>query len=278
LPFGLISDVRVRGEYLFGNQTIRPFRDVEDYGGTGNGGPYPSDRYRFALNPRFPVTSAEIEVSNWSPISVRGAACVSPLKTKTSETRSLNAQADEAFSSNSWEINRSFYAWEVAGLYHAWVGGGYRFSILAGYRREEWFNKSENDSDQVWNAALEDRLWSHMPFMGLQTSMAFPGWMARFEFIGSPFMKKHAEGFWRENSSFVRYRGKATSGGGMIVRVSGTANVTPALSLGIDGQFSYQELQGDIATVDNNYPNSQRFNLLLLDMYATVGMILSYAF
>jgi hypothetical protein len=284
LPFGLVADGRVCMEYLFGRQTIRPYVTAEAAAiafATLGEHHHHHQHYQFTLDPKFPVIDAELELSTWIPVSVRGVTMVSLAKPQVTSHRSIHSHQGLVDSASSWDISGSFVAWEVAGLYHLWSGGGYRFSFLAGFRNEEWFNSGSLKTDTIPGSFLQERFTTQMPFLGLQTSMGMPWWSARFEFIASPFMLKKADGTWRESTLYAIYEGKAGQGGGVKFRTSGAVRIWPRVSIGLDSQVSYQGLKGEIQTSDNQHVQAgqiQKFDLDLSETYVSVGATIQCEF
>ena len=60
-------------------------------------------------------------------------------------------------------IKPTFWSWEAAGLYHLSNEGGYRFSLVAGYRQELWRYLTTNGQDE--NSYLRDEFVSQSPFL-----------------------------------------------------------------------------------------------------------------
>lgn len=274
LPWNIRADSQVRVQYLFGTQIVHPF--VKEYIG-----PYtrPPRYYRIDTEPRFPLIEGELEIITGLPFSARGAFAVNALESKVGSHRSIYGSGTTTTAvSDDWSTKSKFSAWEVAGLYHLWAGGGYRFSVLGGYRYEQWLNSGSKETGADDGSILDEKTASYMPFIGLQTTMSFPLWSSRFEVLGSFFMKRSIDGRWGGDSLLVSYTGYGNTGGFVDLRMSGTVRVSQYTSLGLDGRFSYQEVYGRFDGKDNQYADSVSYDLLLRQTYGTVGIVASLVF
>jgi hypothetical protein len=275
LPWYPSGDSFFRVGYLLGVQDIIPYDSNIDHGNSPHHNH--ADHYRQRFYARFPVIDGELELSAWSPFAVRGSFGVSAMRALDSSLRSSHSH-DPVDNPSKWGVRTDFSAWEAAGLWHLWNGGGYRFSFLAGFRQEHWENFGNNRGNSVTTASLRDDLWSQIPFLGFQTTMSFPFWRARFEFLGSPFMKRRVVGHWLQDNTYAYYDGTGTDGGFLSFRLWGFGTVWRSLALGIDTRLSYQELYGHFTSTDNHHSDVQTYKVMLRESYATFGLFLSYIF
>lgn len=221
---GIDSSLRI--EYLFGAQALRSTHD--DTEGQPNG-------FLIRFNPRVAVLAGSVEVSPFSFVSGRFAGGVSVGEPDLSSTRQETQEGGEE---QERKIRPDYGLWELAGLYHVSAGGGYRFSLTAGYRQSTWDYVDVLHSD---GGSLRDKCVSHIPFFGLQTAMMFPWWKARFEILGSPFMTQSSV---VSMGTQVEQRVEANSGGLVEFQMEGTVNIHPNFWVGLYGQYHYQELYG----------------------------------
>jgi hypothetical protein len=170
-----------------------------------------------------------------------------------------------------------FKHWEAAGLIHLWNGGGYRFSIVGGYRKEYWAFEGTPSADQPANSSSSDRITSEIPFIALQTAMFFPWWKARFEVLGSPFMSKRIATEFRSGTTFkVNYDGVVDHGGLIEVELEGTASITSRIRLGAYARYSFQELYGE--STRSSPTGFSRHELFAGENVAITGLNLTLAF
>jgi hypothetical protein len=202
------------------------------------------DRLKIDLNPQVAVLSGMVEMSPMPMASGRLLGSISVWERTGSEARPRDHRLDRA-DTIDWQAKPDFTQWEAAGLYHLWNAAGYRFSFTAGYRQEKWtFNGEPTGSAQ---GTLSDEYTSHIPFIGMQTSMFFPWWKARFEVLGSPFMSKQVTSSTSgtlNGSIGFQTQGKANSGGMIELQMDGSVGLSPVLFLGINACYTYQELYG----------------------------------
>lgn len=238
LPKTLGVDSSLRIEYLLGNQILRSTGAVQE----------PVGLYRVDFSPRFPVLAGTVEVSPDALVSARFAGALSIMEPQVESSRQISA--GEAAS--TWKASPDYRYWELAGLLHLATGGGYRFSMTAGYRQTTWEYRGELEG--VDDSRLKDRFVSYTPFVGLQTAMLFPWWKARFEILGSPFMSKSSSLSLRRNALYVQQDVQSTRGGLVELQSEGTVNLYSGVWVGLYGRYHYQELYGkpsdgaDIAT------------------------------
>ena len=135
-PYGII-DSSFRVEFLFGNQKLR-YANAES---TSFG--------RASFDPRVPLLAGMIEVSPFPSVSGRFAGAISILEKSGSVSRTTGSS-----DIIRWDVEPDVGSWELAGLYHLWNGGGYRYSLTAGYRREEWKYRGESVGNNVCAAEL----------------------------------------------------------------------------------------------------------------------------
>ena len=157
-----------------------------------------------------------------------------------------------------WITRPDYQSWEVAGLYHLYKGGGYRFSVLGGFRQTVW--RYHGELEQGGGAELRDTFSSNIPFFGMQTAMFFPWWKARFEVIGSPFMKKSSTVSLHQNNIYAEQNVNTDVGGLVEFRLEGTVSLHTNLWLGVFACYQYQELTGE-STDSNGQPFFRNISL-----------------
>jgi len=228
VPQSLGLDSSLRLEYLFGNQLLRSVDRAND----------PVDQFRIEYNPRLPVLALAAELSPLPLFSGRFAGALSVLESNTSTNRPLSSTS----APSDWSVHPDYGSWELAGLFHLSSGGGYRFSVTAGYRTSEW--QYTADSGRGSGYGVKDKFSSYIPFMGLQTAMFFPWWKARFEMIGSPFMTRRSTVSMWQNGTFLEQRVEADKGGLIELIAEGTVGVRPGIWAGLLMRYHYEELYG----------------------------------
>ncbi len=230
--FGLDSNVRI--EYMFGQQIIakgaRNPNDAADGSDSFN-------EFRKDFEPRVPVLEGSIEISPFYLFSARGIGRFSVLESsQKQEVTTLSTGAD-------FYHRPQFRSWEAAGLYHLFSGGGYRFSAVGGYRYSSWNYWAENTTNN-----LQSEFSSKVPFIGLQTNFISPLWKARFEILGSLFMKTYASHLVIVNPLVERhvlqFHGTADNGGLLELQFEGSAGISRNLWCGLYASYSHQELRG----------------------------------
>ncbi len=96
--------------------------------------------------------------------------------------------------------------------------------------------------------SLKDEYTSSIPFIGMQTSMLFPWWKARFEVLGSPFMSKRViNNFSGTLNDANAYRastdGSATKGGLIELQMEGSVGLSPSLFVGANASYTFQTIR-----------------------------------
>jgi len=222
-------DSALRFEYLMGSQLLRSTNQAVNS----------TNQFKIEYNPRFPVLALTVEASPVTLVSGRFAGSVSVLEPDLSTSRPISPTSG----SYAWEVQPDFGSWEVAGLFHVSSGGGYRFSVTGGYRNTEW--RYSGDSAGSSASGVKDKFSSYIPFVGLQTSMFFPWWKARFEILGSPFMtRKSVVSMWQ--SGTILEQQVESRGGGLIeLQAEGTVSLAPSIWIGLSGRYHYEELYGE---------------------------------
>jgi hypothetical protein len=261
LPLGIQLDSDVRVGFLFGSQALRQVENTAA-----------NVRYKADLDPRMPVFEVMAELSPMSRVSARFAGLISSWETSMTQTR--NAAFPGAGTVFEWSVQPEFKYWEVAGLFHLVAGGGYRFSAVGGYRREFWDyagDPSGPSGSPTAGSFLRDRFDSSIPFIGLQTSMAFPWWKARFEILGSPFMFRDITVLANDGANTVEYRGRLDNGGLIELSFEGTAQVASSCRLGLYCRYRYQELYGELTGTNSNAA-LRRFDAYMGENLAVFGL------
>jgi hypothetical protein len=261
LPLGMRVDTSLRLGMLFGRQLFQ-YNNLPEA---------EFERFRMEFGPRLPILSGMCELTPVPSISGRLAGSISVLET---DMTVFQAMVDPE--PTLWDVKPEFGYWEVAGLYHLWQGGGYRFSLVAGYRQEYWRYRGEPAGGQVPGSSLRDRFTSYIPFLAMQTSMWFPWWKTRFEILASPFVSQNVSAIVQDGAMLVEYAGNADSGGLIELEVEGTANLTSRVRLGLYGRYSYQELYGEYTRADVVESPSRR--LYIYENLAAVGLNMTLLF
>lgn len=226
-PLGLDSSLRL--EYLVGTQSLRSI----------DAGISPVHGFLTQFDPQLAVVSGAME---WSPFAVASARFAGAISIVEPDMCATRQRPGGTATELDWQTHPEYGYWEVAGLYHLHSGGGYRFSVTAGYRQETWNYVGSLDAG---GGDLTDRHTSRIPLIGLQTAMFFPWWKARFEVLGSPFMSRSVSLFMRPDSTAYEQRVELSSGGLIEFQCEGTVNVRPYCWLGLSGRFHYEELYGN---------------------------------
>ncbi|MFH1113093.1 MAG: hypothetical protein V1792_04160 [Pseudomonadota bacterium] len=234
VPQRIEVDSSFRMEVLFGSQMLRSL----------DGDLGPVDVFKVQYNPRLPVLAGSVEVSPFQLISGRLAGSLSFLERDLSSTRGVVQSLThvEIIPVSRWVTRPDYQSWEAAALYHLHKGGGYRFSVLAGYRQSVWTYHGE--LEQGDGSRLRDTFSSDIPFIGMQTAMFFPWWKARFEVLGSPFMKNASTLSLQHGAVYSEQNVETDKGGLIEFRLEGTVSLNTNLWLGVFGCFHYQELSG----------------------------------
>ena len=171
-----------------------------------------------------------------------------------------------------------FSSWEAAGLYHLWSGGGYRFSLTAGYRQDTW-DYQGTPSNGTPDSPLHDSFSAHIPFIGLQTAMFFPSWKARFEVLGSPFMNVGVSNALQQGAFALQFDGNLYRGGLVELQMAGDVNLTPSVLVGLYGRYAYQELYGSLSgTGEAAGLGPSPYSVFLGQSFGTLGLDVTVIF
>jgi hypothetical protein len=205
------------------------------------------DRLKIDVNAQVAVLSGVAEITPMPGVSGRLMGAISVWERSGSFARPRDHRVERA-DTIDWQAKPDFSQWEVAGLYHLWNAAGYRFSLTAGYRQEKWTFNGEPTGFAQGN--LKDEYTSSVPFIGMQTSMLFPWWKARFEVLGSPFMSKRAinnfSGTLNDGTPIgLQTDGSASDGGLIEFQMEGSVGLSPSLFLGVNASYTFQELYGN---------------------------------
>ncbi|WP_157212108.1 hypothetical protein [Desulfomonile tiedjei] len=246
-----VLDSSFRIEFLFGTQSF-------SYSGATS--------IRGDFNIRVPLLAGTVELSPSPLISGRFAGAISIFERSGSMMRDPNYTGLTDFV--RWQVEPDLGSWEFAGLYHLWTGGGYRYSIVAGYRQETWRHRGEAVNSE---GRSRDEFASQIPFLGLQTSMFFPWWKARFEVLGSPFMTRRVSNSLQERGQIIDYSGELSQGGLLEFQMEGNVAVTQNIWCGLHARYLHQELRGDVSGTINDVPTGVRV-LSVADSIVTVGV------
>ena len=274
LPWNMKVDSSVRLEYLFGTQILKDISlrvpsSLQSISNTEAA----FDLFRVEYGPRLPVVEGFVELTSGTEnMSARFGGWASFLEPRLVLDRTVGylQPVPTSLADANWNIKPEFWGWEAAGLYHVFQGLGHRFSLTAGYRREQWNYRGELSSDS--NAISTHNFSSHIPFIGLQSSMLFPLWKARFEILGSPIVVQNVTHELRDGNVFVDYRGQATGTGLIELRMEGTVHLSPAYWFGGFFRYSYQEMYGT-ATGRRSQSSDTSFDrkMYIGQSFATIG-------
>lgn len=261
MPVNIGIDSSFRVEFLFGRNTIL-YKDA-----LATGYSY----WRMDHGPRAPLLSGVVEVSPFHRLSARVAGSI--IVVPGSWLFEYTSQDPET---TYWSISPGFQHWEAAGLYHLWMGGGYRFSLVGGFRQEWWkFAGGPTLYKERLNSFRED-LDTRIPFFGLQTAVFYPWWKARFELRGSPFMSKLIYAEIATGPRQVEYRGSAEDGGLIEFDLEATVMVTTNFRAGVHLRYSYQELHGETSRNDGG---TERFqDVFATESFGLIGLNLTLVF
>lgn len=279
-------DSAIRIEYLFGRQTLgREFLDSSHGGGSLFGGgrnPDPIDRLHIDFDVSLPLIEGMVQITPLPSVSTRVIASLSVLEAGREFTLvsgpapSTVGSSETESSAEMWNVIKpSFRSWEVAGLLHLSYEGGYRHSIVAGYRQESWTYRV--DTNQGENSYLRDEFVSKSPFLGLQTAMFFPRWKAHLELLASPFMTKKVCHEARDGEYFQQLEGTWNKGGFIEIQTEGTVGVTPRVRMGIFFRCTYEELRGEVSAI-TNISGTHPYDFFTRKSMASFGLNLSYVF
>jgi hypothetical protein len=262
LPGSVGVDSSFRLELLVGSQSVREASPPENH----------FDRFNFVFCPRVPVLSGTVELSPLPWASGRLAGAMSILEPTRTLHLSVGGIAPD-FTTGSWggqwNIRPHYSSWEAAGLFHLWNGGGYRFSGTAGYRGSAWHYYGEDGT----SSPARDVFESHIPFLGLQTSMHFPWWKARFEVLGSPFMRKVVSNSLRDRTDSAAFHFNTDRGGMIEFQMEGTVGLSANILCGLSARLTYEELFGRIDWTNSQNANPQTpFQGHLIETLAFFGL------
>jgi hypothetical protein len=265
LPLNLAIDSSFGVEYLLGRQDLR---HVDPFS-SGFG------EFNNQWDPQMAVLSGLVEVTPLPYVSGRLAGSISVASSPQEVNRDRGALPDMV----RWNLRSGYNAWEAAGLYNLWNGGGYRFSALGGYRRETWLYKGDPGPAATAGSSLREEFVANIPFIGLQTSMHFPWWKARFEVLGSWFVTKTFHQSVNHVSALEVRDGQNDDGGIMIFLMEGTTHITPNILVGISGKYSYQNFNGrSLVTSTSAGAAASGYKFYYDESVGTFGVSLSLVF
>jgi hypothetical protein len=227
---GMAVDTSVRLEYLFGVQIIRDASPEMETGG---------NRFRFDFDQRTPFASGTAEVTPAPWFSCRAVGGLSFLEPARNIHRSTELDLPTASQVAGLMVKPRARMWEAAGLYHLHNAGGYRFSITGGFRELGWRYNGEQDE-----ASLHEVFVSRIPFMGMQTAMFLPWCKARFEVLGSPFVRKSLASNVRLPGSSADFNGVVGKGGFVEFQMEGSVRISPNVQAGLFGRYLFEDLRG----------------------------------
>lgn len=275
IPRHFGADTSLRVECLMGTQTLGNNGDAAQLSSlvtvtnpnpppatlsSVKGFPNPIERLRIDFNNTLLVLDGVAELSPAPSLSGRGRASVSVLNPNKNITLSngpvpvavgTNLTPPPSGTSYGWngvpsEITPQFWLWEAAGLYNLYEDI-YRFSLLAGYRQESWSYPASNTSGG--HPYFQSRLVSQIPFVAMQTLMCCPGYKARFEILGSPFMNKKISLSAQDSGNTMQLDGNMTQGGFLEFQIEGNINVTQNALAGVYAQYTYESLKGGLTGI-----------------------------
>ncbi len=262
LPVNIGVDSSLRAGFLFGRNMVLykdPLKTGYKY-------------WRMEFGPQLPLLSGSFELSPFQRLSARIDGSISVIAT----AGAFHFNAEEPIR-HTFDVTPGFKHWEAAGLYHLWTGGGYRFSLVGGFRQEFWkFVSDEDPVGPVTNARFNQDHTSNIPFLGLQTAVFFPWWKARFEFRAAPFMAKAIAAQVIVDQNQVSYRGRADEGGLVEFEVEGTVALAANLRVGLHGRYSYSELYGE--SERNNGTTIHIQSVIAQESFGLVGLNLTFVF
>lgn len=267
LPLNLALDSSFGVEYLAGRQDLR---HVSPYDKSGN-----FKEFNNQWDPQLAVLSGLVELTPFPYVSGRLAGSLSVTSNIQEVVRDRGVLPDLF----RWTLKTGYNAWEAAGLYHLWNQGGYRFSALGGYRRETWLYTGDSDSSPTAGASLREEFVSDIPFIGLQTAMHFPWWKARFEVLGSWFVRKTFHQSINQNNEIEVRDGRGDQGGIMIFQLEGTSHLTPNILVGLEGRYSYQNFVGpSLVSSTRSGASETAYKALFIESVGSIGLSLSLVF
>jgi hypothetical protein len=254
---GLSVDTSLRVEYLFGHQSNRYSHKNLPY-------------FNYDFDPRLTVLTGRVEVTPYPSLSGRLVGSVSVFD-QSGIIHKAPAHTP-GLQPSPWDETPHFTQWEAAGLYNMWNAEGYRFSFVAGYRQDNWTYSGPPVGRTATTQNVRDELFSSIPFIGLQTSMFFPAWKARFEVLGSPFMSRRVAVY---QGNDYTIEGRPTGSGMLEFQFEGSTAVTHNIFLGGNAAYSMQELTGTSTITSST--NSQ-YDLFTSDSIFRVGFDVNIMF
>ena len=260
-------DSSFRAEFLFGHQEVRQLdARVPDTQPLLAG--QVLDRFSVNFDPRLPVLAGTVEITPFPVVSGRLAGSISVFE----KSGVANRRVDPLLVRTDWDVKPEYSSWEAAGLYHLWHGGGYRFSVTAGYRREIWDYRG-TPANGGPDSPLHDSFTASIPFIGMQTAMFFPWWKARFEVLGSPFMNMNVSDSIQKGGFALQFDGNLYRGGLVEVQMEGNANLTANVLVGLYSRYAYQELYGSLSgTGTTTNVGLAPYTVFVNQSMATVGL------
>lgn len=261
LPWNVSVDSSFRVGYLFGRQEFR----FDNPAMTSDG------HVRLELDPSMPVFEGVCEFSPTNMFSARLCGTLGGRGAGLTATRPLDTTL-----LGHWKVSPDAKWWEAAGLFHIWKGAGYRFSLVGGYRQEFWRYRGDAD-DMGPEASYREEFTSYIPFIAMQTAVAYPWWKARFEVLGTPFMSKRVSSELDdgagESSSFD---GWAENGGMIELLTEGTVAIGSRTRLGVYAKYTFVELDGEATVIlgTTRYPQQ----LYVEENFGNFGLNLSMVF
>jgi hypothetical protein len=263
-------DTSMRAEFLFGHQKFLYERhNVNDLGNI--------QKFRYTFDPKLALLTGKVEISPSAMISGRLGGSISVFEKSHDSERTWSGPEFAVPGAGSFSTKPDFWSWDVAGLLHLWNQDNYRFGISAGFRKDKWTYISDVIGLGLGvdrPLSITDEFTSNIPYLGLQTSMRFPWWKARFEFIGSPFMSRDVRS--SANGFFSEFRGRPTSGGLLEFQVEGQAGIRPNLYVGINFTYSSLELYG--TSVGRTTGVTGDYGIYTNDSLFKIGFDVDYAF
>lgn len=258
---GLTVDTSVTIAYLTGTRVIRDAEPEMSLGGT---------RFRLESDERIPFASGTAEIMPPGRFSCRGFGGLSFFEPKRMIRRSTNLNFAAVEPDSEVTVKPKARVWEVAGLYHLYQEGGYRFSLSGGYRRQNWLYDGEENG-----ITFHESLTTHIPFVGLQTTMFFPWYKARFEVIASPLVRKKVRSDVQGSNASTGFEGVLASGGFIELQLEGTVQFSSRVQAGLVGRYSFEDLRGTISGHTNGwgttqYDTSSNENIAVIGLEATL--------
>jgi hypothetical protein len=261
---GITVDTAFRAGILFGRQMVRPTEPAA----------FPNSQFRTEISPRLPLVSGMFELSPIRLLSARAAGSSSFLETDMN----LQQARGDALAASTWNVSPSFRSYEAALLLHLHSAGAYRFSVVGGYRQEDWAYPGAPGGTQPAGSELRDEYSSGIPFVGLQTSMFFPWWKARFEILGSWFANKKLYTAINDGNN-ISYTGYLNEGGLVDVQMDGSGQLTSLLRMGLFARYSYQGLNGLVSGPSQTAGAvASKYRMFMDESFAVLGLNFNVAF